>query len=164
VIETSRIILRRLVLTDADALTSALSDPEIKRFLPHLATSAGVQTWILTNLVRYEQDGIGKWAMLLKPNHTLIGYAGLATVRLDGVIETESGYALAPQYRGQGFATEGSQACIAYAFERLGRNRVISLINEQNYASRRVGERNGMTIEKETIYEGKPYLVYVISR
>ena len=64
VLETNRVILRRFVIEDATAMAEALNDPEIARFLPNLASPAA---YIELNLRRYERDGVGKWAMLLKP-------------------------------------------------------------------------------------------------
>ena len=47
-----------------------------------------------------------------------------------------------------------------YAFNILGLPRVISLIHPQNHASRRVVEKNGMLLEKETVFRGFPVLVF----
>lgn len=162
-IETPRASLRRFVPEDEEALAAAMSDPETLRFLPHFATSAGVRAWIEKNLTRYERDGIGKWALLLKPGRELIGYAGLARELVDGVPETEVGYALAPKFRGQGIAGEVSRACIGYAFDRLRCPRVISLIHPENAASCRVAERNGMRFEKTGVCEARSCLIYAAS-
>jgi len=50
---------------------------------------------------------------------------------------------------------------MTYAFNELGEDRVISLIRPENLPSRRVAERNGMTVEKEIDFAGLPHLVYV---
>lgn len=51
-----------------------------------------------------------------------------------------------------------------YAFNTLGETRIISLIRPENLPSRRVAERNGMAVEKETEFVGLPHLVYVTRR
>jgi [ribosomal protein S5]-alanine N-acetyltransferase len=61
-------------------------------------------------------------------------------------------------------ATEAARACLDYAFSNLGLQRVISLIRPENLPSRRVAERNGMSVEKETIFVGLPHLVYVAQK
>ena len=63
--------------------------------------------------------------------------------------------------QGRGIATEAARACMNYAFIELGEDRVISLIRPENLPSRRVAERNGMAVEKETDFLGLPHLVYV---
>jgi RimJ/RimL family protein N-acetyltransferase len=57
-------------------------------------------------------------------------------------------------------ATEAVQAVRDYAFEKLKLKRVISLIHPDNHASRRVAEKNAMTLEKETNFRGFPTLVF----
>jgi RimJ/RimL family protein N-acetyltransferase len=42
--------------------------------------------------------------------------------------------------------------------------RVISLVHPENIPSRRVAEKNGMTVEKEIIFRGFPTLVFSLSR
>jgi len=42
--------------------------------------------------------------------------------------------------------------------------RVISLIHPENIPSRRVAEKNGMTVEKEITFRGFPTLVYAMTR
>jgi RimJ/RimL family protein N-acetyltransferase len=51
-----------------------------------------------------------------------------------------------------------------YAFERLGRRRIISMIRPENMPSRRVAERNGLSIEKEVFWRGYQHYVYAIER
>jgi RimJ/RimL family protein N-acetyltransferase len=41
---------------------------------------------------------------------------------------------------------------------------VISLIHPDNHASRRVTEKNGMTIEKRTTFRGFPTIVFSINQ
>ena len=49
-------------------------------------------------------------------------------------------------------------------FFKVELERVISLIRPENVPSRRVAERNGMLVEKETIFVGLPHLVYVAQK
>ena len=67
-----------------------------------------------------------------------------------------------------GYATEGARASLAYAFERLGAERVIAEIRPENEASRHVAERLGMKTAGSFIkhYRGKemPHLIYAVSK
>ena len=83
---------------------------------------------------------------------------------VDGVEEIEIGYRLDPKYWGRGLATEAAEAVRDHAFNDLGLGHVISLIHPNNIASRRVAEKNGMTVEKETIFRGFPTIVFGIRR
>ena len=51
-----------------------------------------------------------------------------------------------------------------HAFRDLKLPRVISLIHPDNLPSRRVAEKSGMEIEKETVFRGFPTLAFAISR
>jgi RimJ/RimL family protein N-acetyltransferase len=147
-----------------DALSEALCDRENMRYYPHPFAREDVEAWIQKSLRRYAEEGTGLWAMILKADGKLAGDCGLTRQDVDGVIETEVGYLLARRYQGQGLATEAAHACLDYAFSKLGLERVISLIRPENVPSRRVAERNGMSVEKETIFVGLPHLVYVAQK
>jgi RimJ/RimL family protein N-acetyltransferase len=100
--------------------------------------------------------------LILKPDNKFAGYCGLVRREVDNSREIEVGYALARH--AQGIATEAARACMNYAFTTLGEDRIISLIRPENLPSRRVAERNGMAVEKETEFVGLPHLVYFARR
>src|SRR5271169_340376 len=67
ILQTPRLVLREFITEDADALALVLSDPETMRYYPSPYDRAGVEQWIERNRHRYRDDGVGLWAMLLKP-------------------------------------------------------------------------------------------------
>jgi [ribosomal protein S5]-alanine N-acetyltransferase len=164
VIETGRLVLREFVPEDADALSLVLSDAETMCYYPAPFDRAGVEAWIARNIRRYEVEGHGLWAAILKSNNELIGDCGLTVQSVEGVDEVEIGYHIRRDLWGRGLATEAARACRDFGFAKLSVERLISLIRTENLASRRVAEKNGMTIEKEVVRVGLPHLVYVIQR
>jgi len=64
----------------------------------------------------------------------------------------------------KGLATEAVRACRDYGFARLPIGRVISIIRPENLPSRRVAEKNGMTVWKEVTRVGLSRLVYSIGK
>ena len=76
----------------------------------------------------------------------------------------ELGWTLARRSWGKGYATEGAQRALQYAFTELGRDHVISLIAPANVASARVAERLDEKIEGQTELLGKEVLIYGIGR
>jgi len=161
ILETERLFLRELVPEDAPELAWVLCDRENMRFYRDPFDFASVEAWIQRNILRYRDHGFGLWALVLKAGDVFIGDCGLVPQIVDGDPELEIGYHLNRQYQGLGYATEAAAGCIEHAFKVLGRARVISLIRPEHTASRRVAERNDMTVEKETIFVGLPHLVYV---
>lgn len=164
IFETSRLILREFRPDDVDALALTLSDVETMRFYPAPFDRAAVQDWIFHNRVRYQKDGHGLWAMLLKSSGQLIGDCGLTVQEVDGTNEIEIGYHVRRDLWGRGLATEAARSCRDLGFARLPVERLISLIRPENLQSRRVAEKNGMTIWKEAIRLNLPHIVYAIRR
>lgn len=164
VIETPRFFLRHYTLDDIDALAEVLCDHDNMRFFPNRFERKDAEERIQKNLRRYAEDGVGQWPLFLKPGNQFCGYCGLVRLEIDGTKEVEVGYALARHAQGQGIATEAARACMNYAFTTLGEERIISLIRPENLPSRRVAERNGMAVEKETDFLGLPHLVYSAKR
>ncbi|HUB01180.1 MAG TPA: GNAT family N-acetyltransferase [Terriglobales bacterium] len=164
ILETRRLILREFVADDADALARVLSDPETMRYYPAPYDRAGVEDWIACNRQRYRADGVGLWAMVLKTSTEVIGDCGVLRQEVEGKYFFEIGYHLQRDLWGQGLATEAAMACRDWAFAHLKVDRVISLIRPENLASRRVAERNGMTMWKEVEWRGLQHCVYAIER
>ena len=61
-------------------------------------------------------------------------------------------------------ASEAARACREWGFARLSVERIVSLIRPENLPSRRVAEKNGMTVWKEIMWRGLPHVVYAIRR
>jgi [ribosomal protein S5]-alanine N-acetyltransferase len=162
VLETERLILREMTIHDVDDLLEVLSDPEAMQFYPQPFDCQMTQTWIERNIQRYAQHGFGLWAIILKENGKLIGDCGLVVQEVGGVEEIEVGYHVHRDLWGKGLATEAAQACRDYGFSQLGFDKLISLINPANIASRRVAEKNGMRLLKEMEWQNKPTCIYAV--
>src|SRR5262249_37492947 len=137
---------------------------EAMRLFPRALGRQEMAEWIERNQKRYEQYGHGLWAVILKGEQKLIGDCGLTFHEVDGIEELEVGYHFNRKYWGQGFATEAARACMDYAFNQLGRRRIISMVRPENTPSRRVAERNGLGVEKEVFWRGYQHYVYAIER
>jgi len=164
ILQTPRLQLREFTPQDADALALVLSDPETMRYYPARFDRAGVEQWIERNRQRYQHDGVGLWAMELTKTQELIGDCGIILQQVEGERLYEIGYHLRRDFWGRGLATEAAIACRDWAFAHLKTERLISLIRPENLPSRRVAERNGMTVWKEVNWRGLPHYVYSIER
>ncbi|MBR8837201.1 MAG: GNAT family N-acetyltransferase [Stigonema ocellatum SAG 48.90 = DSM 106950] len=164
VLETRRLILREMTLDDLDNLLAVLCDPEAMKFYPKPFDRQMTQGWIVRSMHNYSQHGFGLWAVVLKHSGELIGDCGLVMQEVDGVEEVEIGYHVRRDLWGQGLATEAAQACRDYGFNHLGFDKLISLIHPANIASRRVAQKNGMTLVKKTEWRNKPTCIYAVER
>lgn len=164
VLQTQRLTIREFETDDLDALAAILSDPETMRYYPMSFDRAAVADWIERNRARYATDGYGLWAMILNSTGELIGDCGLVRQNVDDVDEIEIGYHVRRDLWGRGYASEAARACRDYGFANLEVDRLISLIRPENLSSRRVAEKNGMTVWKEVTRASLLHYVYAIQR
>ena len=166
VLETERLLLRRLTLNDLDALFSLYRDPEVRRYFPDgtrsLEETKEELEWIID--VYYAQYGFGLWATLHKETGAFIGRCGLLPWKIEDNAEVEVAYLLAKDYWGRGLGTEAAQAILRHGFETLDVPRLICLIDPENEASKQVATKIGMTLDKEIEDEFGPALLYALSR
>lgn len=164
VLETERLALRELQLSDLDFVAAMLADPETMRFYPKPYTREESAEWIDRQRRRYQSDGHALWLVSLKHNGEPIGQVGLIRQLVDGVAEDEVGYLIARRHWRQGFAAEAARATRDHAFLELGRRRVISLIRPLNLPSQAVARKLGMSVERSTCCWNLEHLVYVAKR
>jgi [ribosomal protein S5]-alanine N-acetyltransferase len=163
VLETDRMLLRKMTVEDADALALVLSDPETMRHYPNPLDRTGVLQWIDHNQCRYAEFGCGLYAAVLKDTGEVIGDCGLNWQQVDGASELEVGYHFRRSLWGRGLATEAAGACITYGFARWNPPRIIALIRPENRQSCRVAEKLGMSIERVTAWRELPHYVYELA-
>jgi len=160
ILTTERLLLRKFILPDIEALAAVLGDPLFMDFYHAPLDRQGVERWIARNQQRYQSDGHGLWAMVLRDSDELIGDCGCIVQEVEGRNEIEVGYHVRRDLWGNGYATEAARACMQYAFTRLGATRVFSMIRPENRSSRRVAEKNGMACEKTIFWHGFDHCIY----
>jgi [ribosomal protein S5]-alanine N-acetyltransferase len=165
ILETPRLILREMSLDDLDFVAVMLADPEVMRYYPKCYSRQEAQTWIERQAKRYARHGHGLWLVLDKATAQPVGQVGLVIQQLRGVEEKEVGYLIHRPFWRRGFATEAASACRDYAFDILGRQRVLALIRPENLTSRAVARKLGMQPEADLIEHSRfEHMVFSIAR
>jgi ribosomal-protein-alanine N-acetyltransferase len=164
VLETERLRLRQLRRDDVDAIFAVIGDPVAMQYYPRQYKREDAVEWIERNLRRYDENGYGIMAVVLKSSGAMIGDCGLAQQMVEAEAMLEVGYHLQRSYWGHGYATEAARGCMNYAFRELGADKVVSLIRPENAPSRRVAERNGMQVARLVVHSELPHLLYVMKR
>lgn len=162
-LETSRLLLREMTAEDAPALFAILGDAETMRWYPRPYTRDEVDGWVERQLERY-RDGSGLLALVLRDSGTLIGDCGLVWQEVEGVLEPEVAYHVHRHHQRRGYATEAARAVRDYAFEGLGCDHVVSMIRPENIPSRRVAEKNGLTVDRVVSWRGYDHCVYRLAK
>jgi ribosomal-protein-alanine N-acetyltransferase len=149
-IETQRLILRELQVSDAAPLAHIWSNPDVTRFMGGPRDEAQLRQALEDEAESVASSGIALWPVVEKASGEVIGHCGLLEKEVEGQAEVELIYVFGKSAWGQGYATEAAMAVREYAFEQLGLRRLIALIDPGNAASERVALKTGFLYEKET--------------
>jgi RimJ/RimL family protein N-acetyltransferase len=153
-IETDRLVLRRLVEADLDALAVVHADPDTMRYLGGVKTREEAKQWLKQKLSRYGEPGTGVLAAIEKATGRLIGQCGLVQQIVESEPYVEIGYALASNVWRRGYASEAAAALREHGFRVLGLARMISLIPADHVASIGVARKIGLHFVRECEYDG----------
>jgi len=159
VLETARLVLRPLTLEDEPALAAVFSDAETMRWYPRPYSGPEVREWIERQMVRYP-GGIGLLGIVEKQTGMLIGDCGAVWQEVEGTTELEIAYHVNRERWNQGFASEAARAVMGYAFGRFDVERVVSMIRPENVQSRRVADKNGLTLDRVVFWRGYDHCIY----
>ncbi len=169
ILETPRLLLRRQVPEDLDALWELYCDPEVTKYIPDAPKTREEAReeleWHMNGHPRRPE--LGLWATVLKENGEFIGRCGLLPWHIEGRDEVEVAYTIARRYWGRGLGSEAAAAILKYGFENLGLDRLICTIEPENVASQHVAQRIGMKLDRRL--EGMdgdnmPFLIYAMAK
>jgi RimJ/RimL family protein N-acetyltransferase len=148
VLETERLVLRRLGDADAPFIVALLNDPGWLRYIGDKGVKSldDARTYIRTGPAEmYARLGHGLYLVELKQDAVPIGLCGL--IKRDILDDVDLGFAFLPQYRAQGYAREAAAAALAYARDALGLRRIVAITSPDNADSGRLLERIGFHLE-----------------
>ncbi len=147
---TARLVIRNWEDRDRDLFHRINSDARVMRFFPFRRTRAEADA--LLDRIRDDNAarGYGFAALELKEGATCVGFAGLhpdtiVPARPLGVVEI--GWRLAPEFWGNGYATEAGGELLRFGFEELDLAEIVSFAVRQNEPSIAVMRRLGMRHE-----------------
>ena len=150
ILETDRLLLRPLELSDAEAMFAMDKNPEVHKYLWQTPVQKVEEVIKVINYVneQYKRNNIGRFATILKETGEFIGWTGIKFV--DDHIENgntnfyDYGYRLAEPFWGKGYATEASYAWLDYGFREMHIDKMNAYTHAQNGASNHVLQKVGM--------------------
>jgi RimJ/RimL family protein N-acetyltransferase len=167
-VETERLLLRPWRDGDVEPYARLCADPEVMRYIGDGSTlTRRVSEGQIRRFARHwEEHGYGLWAIEERRTGAFAGFVGLVYQEdwTEGKYKTEVGWRLDRAFWGRGLATEAARAGVDYGLEKLGLERVISIIQPKNAASRRVAEKAGLTLRGETRWRNGDVVWYAIDR
>jgi RimJ/RimL family protein N-acetyltransferase len=147
-VKTARLTLRPFTPDDAAFIVLLLNDPGWLRFIGdrQVRTPDDALAYLRKGDIARARHGFAVGAVERSSDGALMGMCGL--IRREGLADVDLGYALLPDYRGQGYAREAAAAWLACGFERLGLKRIVAITSVDNAASGKVLEAIGMRFEQ----------------
>jgi RimJ/RimL family protein N-acetyltransferase len=149
VLETERLVLRRLTPDDAAFILDLLNQPSFLRYIgdKEVRNTEDAIRYIETGPVAsYERFGFGLYLVQLKESGTSVGMCGL--IKRDSLPDVDVGFAFLPDYWSQGLAFEAAAAVMNYGREVLGLRRIVAITSLDNTASIRLLEKIGLRFER----------------
>ncbi len=148
--------------SDLDDYAEMCGDPDVMRFLGDGQPLSRADAWRNLAVVvgHWQLRGFGLWAVEERRSGLLVGRVGCW--QPEGWPGLEVGWTLRREFWGRGYATEAALVALDHAFNRLGQNHVISLIQPENSQSVAVALRIGMSFEGYSQVMGHPVLMYGI--
>ena len=167
--ETERLILREIIPSDIDGMFELDSDPEVHKYLGKKPLTEKEQVANVINFIRqqYNDNGIGRWAIIDKKTNDFIGWTGLKFVTdLTNNHKNyyDLGYRLIKKYWGQGIATETAIASLNYAFEQLKTKEVYAMADCKNDGSNKILRKVGLNFIEKFYHEGIELNWYKINK
>jgi len=91
-----------------------------------------------------------------------VDHRGRAPARLRPLGDDPPGRRLGREWWGKGYATEAAAGIRDHARSRLGFDRLVSLIDPENAASKAVALRIGMQHERDLTFAGRPTSLFAL--
>jgi len=160
-IETDRLYIRELNLSDDKGMFEMDSDPLVHKYVgKNPVETIGQSRDVITFVMRqYTELGIGRWAVIEKGTNDFIGWAGFKLMK-----ETvnghqghyDFGYRLTRKHWGKGYATESGKALLNYGIDTLKFKEIYGMTDVDNVASRNVLEKLGFKLIEIFKYDAEP--------
>lgn len=149
-LETDRLILRPIELSDAPAIFEYASNPAVSLYTlwgPHKTVEDSLD-YIKDYVFHYYAQGVPEpFGITLKNNpQKLIGTVGCFWVSKSAK-SMELAYAIGQDHWGQGLVAEASNAVMDFCFKKFELKRIQARCKVENKSSARVMEKVGMTFE-----------------
>ena len=140
-LETARLQFRQWAAQDVNAFYDFFADPVGTRFVGGQKSQEDAWRLMATYMGHYQLLGYSYLAVEEIQTKQLIGAVGLWNS--DPWPEPELGYWILPRMQGKGFASEAAQALKQFAFESLNIPTLVSYIDPENTASKKVALKAG---------------------
>lgn len=164
IICTDRLVLKEFTQADINKLALLLSDPIIMKYCSGPVNIVDAQKWLDICIESYKKYGYDYWAVYERNTDAFIGQIGILSQEISGKQENCLAFMIGQEYWNKGYATEGANACIDYAFKFLKLEKLIATVEPENLQSICVLRKIGMKYAGETSYINEKVSIYSINK
>jgi RimJ/RimL family protein N-acetyltransferase len=138
------VTLRPWHAADRAPFAALNADPDVMEHFPAPLSAEQSDAVIVRAQALMDERGWGSWA--LEIDGALAGFTGLTRPGFEAHFTpcVEIGWRLARPYWGHGYASEAARLALAYGFETLGFDEIVSFTATTNVRSQAVMQRLGM--------------------
>ena len=148
--ETSRLIISKITLEDADFFLELVNTPNWKKYIGerNIKTLKQAEEAIKnSHLKSYKTFGFGFYKLQFKEeNNKTIGTCGL--IKREKLDHADIGFAMLPAYECKGFVFESSVAILKLAKEEFHLDKILAITLPTNTNSIKLLEKLGLSFEK----------------
>jgi len=143
---TTRLGFRKWSNNDLTDLAKLCADPEVMRYFPSTLNKSEAQNFIDRLIDHHEKNGHTYYLVELLSTQEFIGFIGLAYQEYESYFTpcVDIGWRLKKEAWGNGYATEGAEACLKHAFQNLKIEEIYSTTTHNNQPSEKVMQKIGM--------------------
>ncbi|MCP4976026.1 MAG: GNAT family N-acetyltransferase [Maribacter sp.] len=146
IFKSERLGFRNWTNGDLTEFAKINSDLEVMKYFPKTLVEDETLEFIQRLQNHYEKNGYSYFATEILKTGELIGFIGLAfqDYITDFTPAVDIGWRLKKDVWGQGYATEGAEKCLDFAFNKLKLENIISTCTKENSKSENVMKKIGM--------------------
>lgn len=143
---SERLGFRNWIDDDLPKMASINSDPEVMKYFSNRQSLEQTQQFIIRMQNQFADKGYGYFAVDTLEKEEFIGFIGISnqTYEADFTPCIDIGWRIARMHWGNGYATEGAKRVLAYAFEELHIDKILSVAPIINASSENVMKKIGM--------------------
>jgi len=141
VLDTDRLILRKMNQVDFKDIYKILSDESTMQHLQNPLTKDEVRTWILTTMESYARNEFGRYIVQRKEDGKIVGDVGFTLKMVNGLKEVCLGYIIHKPYQMNGYGLEASRACLEFGLNELGLQRIVVAVTQDNRAGEQIARK-----------------------
>ncbi len=160
ILETERLLLRRVDNNDVNEVFSMRSNAETMKYIPRplVTNNEDALSHIALLDSGLEKNEAINWAITFKGENKLLGIIGFYRTKFEDY-RSEIGYMLLSENHGKGIASEAVERALDYGFNEMNLHSIEAIIDPRNEESERVLLKNGFVkeghIKENTFFNGE---------